>query len=760
MSFKIDVGVKIDDIIMVEKIMSPITSANEGKDNIMSIIRLGNTNRELNSHQLVELISEKVPPEVQIDALRDTYPNGVIRGDQFSIGSLSGEAGQSLKIDINPRSPYFMKGQDFNGASGIGGIVKILMEGRGMRLPEIKELFGNYLDNTPGFVRDVEAPPPIINPSLRQQISVNTPFDSEHLYLNSDGEILCMVRRYNMRDGSGNPVMDDHGKAKKEFRQFTGNNPYPKMPDVRPLYNIPNISASDKVIWVEGEKCADALNEMGFTATCTMGGAGMLSRKSSSQFDFSPLHGKELVIWPDNDNAGKKVAELVQDLAMNAGARSVTMLTPPAGKPERWDAADAIAESFDIGNFLNTTIKHTKRSINLLDDSLLINRFEGQAPEQKFLIGDTIPLGVPIIFSAAGDAGKGMMTLDLAMKVASGQPMSNAFGSEITEFGNAIIFTAEDDEGEMHRRIERLDEENARFNYEHELRIVSLPNVGGVFPILQETHDGYKTSVEFEKIYAQIIQMNNLKLIVFDPLASFVHADVNSDPAAGAALTGLLAQVATETGASVMMCHHMTKIKDDVAVSSPEQARNMIRGTSALVDGVRCAFAIWQVDESTGRRRCQDLGIEYQRNRCFDGAVVKSNGPARRDIRHFVRDMHSGLLEDRSDDITRLHSGSNREIKKDALFVWISTCEREGRALTQQSGADAILQRMSADPDAPNTLDNCTQRMVDGIVRELLSEGRIGKYSFSRSGGRKWLGTTDGDMSRGEYEATTATENL
>ncbi len=725
----------------------------------MSIIRLGNKNRELNSHELVELISQKVPPEVQISELRNTYPNGVIRGDQFSIGSLSGEAGQSLKIDINPRSPYFMKGQDFNGASGIGGIVKILMEGRGMRLPEIKELFGNYLDDSPSFVRDQEAPPPIINPSLRQQITVNTPYDTEHLYLNSDGEVLCMVRRYNMRDGAGNPVMDDHGKPKKEFRQFTGTNPYPKMPDVRPLYNIPNISASDKVIWVEGEKCADALNELGFTATCTMGGAGMLSRKSASQFDFSPLHGKELTIWPDNDTAGKKVAELVQDLAMNAGARSVTMLTPPAGKPERWDAADAIAESFDIGNFLNTTLKHVKKTINLLDESLLIKRFQGEAPEQKFLIGDTLPLGVPIIFSAAGDAGKGMMTLDLAMKVSSGQPMTSAFGDNITEFGNTIIFTAEDDEAEMHRRIERLDPNNSRFDYEHEIRIVSLPNVGGVFPILQETSDGYKTSVEFEKIYEQIIQMNNLKLIVFDPLASFVHADVNSDPAAGAALTGLLAQVATETGASVMMCHHMTKIKDDVAVASPEQARNMIRGTSALVDGVRCAFALWQVDEATGRRRCQDLGIEYQRNRCFDGAVVKSNGPARRDIRHFVRDMYSGLLEDRSEDISRLHSGSNREIKKDALFAWIATCEREGRALTQQSGADAILQRMSADPDAPRTLDNCTQRMVDGIVRELIAEGRIGKYSFSRSGGRKWLGTTDGDMSRGEYEATTATDN-
>jgi len=743
--------------------MSPITSANEGRDSIMSIVRFGNTNRDVGARELVELISQKVPSQTQIDVLRDTYPNGVVRGDEFNIGSLNGEPGKSLKIDINPRSPWFMKGNDFNGSSGVGGIVKILMEGRNMKLPEIKEFFADYLDDTPRFLRDENAAPPIdsiINKSLRQQININTPFDSEHSYLSLDGEVICMVRRYNMRDGAGNPVMDDHGKPKKEFRQFTGTNPYPKMPDVRPLYNIPNISASDKIIWVEGEKCADALNEMGFTATCTMGGAGMLSRKSSSQFDFSPLHGKELIIWPDNDNAGKKVAELVQDLAMNAGARSVTMLTPPLGKPERWDAADAIAESFDIGQFLSTTVKHVKRNINLLDSSLLINRFEGKAPEQKFLIGETLPLAVPIIFSASGDAGKGMMTLDLAMKVASGQPLSASFGGNITEFGNAIIFTAEDDEGEMHRRIERLDANNSRFNYEHELRVVSLPNVGGVFPILQDTHDGYRTSDEFEKIYAQILQMSNLKLIVFDPLASFVHADVNSDPAAGAALTGLLAKIATETGSSVIMCHHMTKIKDDAVVSTPEQARNMIRGTSALVDGVRCAFTIWQVDEPTGRRRCQDLGIEYQRNRCFDGAVVKSNGPARRDIRHFIRDTMTGLLEDRSEDIARLHSGSNREIKKDALFSWIALCEREGKALTQQSGADAILQRMTADSDAPKVLDNSTQRTIDGLVRELLNEVRISKYAFSRSGGRKWLGTVDGDMSRGEYDARTATENL
>ena len=36
-----------------------------------------------------------------------------------------------------------------------------------------------------------------------------------------------------------------------------------------------------------------------------------------------------------------------------------------------------------------------------------------------------------------------------------------------------------------------------------------------------------------------------------------------------------------------------------------------------------------------------------------------------------------------------------KKLKKTALFNWISDCEREGRAMTQQSGADATMQRMS-----------------------------------------------------------------
>ena len=734
----------------------------------MSVIRFDNT-KSGTAHDLVDKISREVPRSVQIDVLMETYPNGKVRGHDFLLGSLAGEAGESLKIDINPNSPHFMRGQDFNGGEGVGGIVKILMAARGMRLPQIKELFGSYLSeeqparpvsHTPSWRTDaginlnnipihasVEAPTVQAETTHeRVKITADTPHNGQWDYISRDGEVLVSVRRYDI-DG------------KKEFRPWVPGSPYPKAPDVRPLYNIPNILSDQQVVWVEGEKCAEALIQSGITATCTLGGAGALTRKNVDKFDFTPLRGKDLVIWPDNDDAGKGLAEIVREVALAAEANTVTILQIPAGKPPKWDAADAIDEGFDVEQFVIDGSRTTHRSINLLNDSLLVSRFTGSAPVQEFLVDGTFPLGVPIIFAAAGDSGKGMMTLDLAMKVAAGRPAQNAFGGMVREFGDVVIFTAEDDESEMHRRIERLDEAGLRFDYPNKLHVVPLPNVGGVFPILRDNMGDYSQTDEFKRIYDQLMQLDNLKLIVFDPLASFVHADVNADPAAGAALTGLLARVATETGAAVIVCHHMTKVKDDKVISKPEEARNLIRGTSALVDGVRCAFAVWQVEEKTARGRCNDLGIEYQRNRVFDGAVVKSNGPANRDIRHFVRDILTGLLVDRTEQIRNLGQSNQASIRKEAMFRWIQDCESNGRALCQRGGADSILERLS-DSEAPASLNNISQYTADQIVRDLIAERRIEKYSFTATGGRKWLGTTNGDMSAGVYEARTARDNV
>ena len=733
------------------------------KDNIMTILRFGNT-----TSQLTDKISDLVPRTTQLQDLFDTYPNGVRHGTTFMIGSFQGEAGSSLQLNIDIHGPNFMRGQDWATGDGVGGITKILMEGRGWNSREVAAHYQSFLgtDYEPAPENPIKpelASRPSPEPIQLQQpeqvgakkiYNLETPFDAEYNYTDSDGVVLVSVRKY--------VETDNDGEDKKQFRQFM--NGRMGLPEPRPLYNIPNILAFNTVVWAEGEKCADALNSMGFAATCTIGGAGMLSERVAHKFDFSPLEGKDLILWPDNDKAGRDLAALVERLAKEAGAKSTLMLRAPFGKPEKWDAADALDEQFDVHRFIRNSQSKIKKPIHLLDDSLNIGTyFVGRAPEQEYLIGNTIPLGVPTIFAAAGDSGKGMMTLDLAMKVASGEPMQSSFGGIVSTHGDAIILSAEDDKDEMHRRIERMDPMGKRREYPNNLKILPLPNLGGVFPIMQKIDNSYVMGEEFGRIYDQILEMQNLALLVIDPMASFVHADVNADPAAGAAFMGMLAQISTETGATVMVNHHMAKIKDNDPVTTPEQARNLIRGTSAIVDGVRCAFSVWNVEEKTGRQRCKDLNVDYARNTVFDGAVVKANGPANRDIRHFIRNPNTGLLEDRSEDIRNLALSETARNRLQHMFDFVAMMENDGSAVTKggaNDGAHEAIRTSSSGEPCVISLKVCGETTVKNTITALQEAGRVDTYRLTQSGTNKWLGVTGGPLSRGEYEARTARENL
>ncbi len=731
----------------------------------MNIKRFGNSSKEV-----AERISSEVPRHIQLSTLIETYPEGIRRGNDFMLGSLRGERGQSLRINIDLNSPWFLSGKDFESGDGVGGISKILKEGRGWSIEETAEYFQDHLPQ-----RFMPAPENIIKPnnpqnfqvtnttagfqqpeqkSVKPTIGPGTPFESEYTYTDENGEVLVTVRKYFDKSETGDVILDSTGKPKKQFRQFM--NGRQGIPEPRPLYNIPNILSSDTVIWVEGEKCADALSQLGYAATCTIGGSGMLSENTASKFDFTPLRNKNVILWPDNDAAGKRLAGIVEAQAKEAGAKSTLMLQIPSTQEEKWDAADAIEQEFNVEAFIKSHESKVKKPISLLDDSLLIDKyFVGSAPEQKFLIGDTIPLGVPVVFAAAGDSGKGMMTLDLAMKVASGASMQNSFGGLVAEHGDAIILTAEDDKDEMHRRISRLDPQKYREHYDHKLRILPLPNLGGVFPVMQKIDNSYEMGAEFARVYEQMLTMTRLKLIVIDPLASFVHADVNADPAAGAAFMGMLAQMATETGATVMVNHHMAKIKDDKPIKTPEEARNAIRGTSAIVDGVRAAFAVWPVGETVGQQRCKDLNIPYTRNGVFDGAVVKSNGPANRDFRHFIRNPNTGLLEDRSQDIIAVKFSQTVRNRLELVFQFIQERELSGHPVTKGGNTDGLHEMVRIAPDDDMTaanlrLMNLSEETFKKDVTKLQNTNRIGQFKITRSGPKKFLGVVGGTLHNNE----------
>ena len=118
----------------------------------------------------------------------------------------------------------------------------------------------------------------------------------------------------------------------------------------RLLYGVDRLAARPEapVLIVEGEACADAAGRLlpDHVAVTSSGGS-----KAGRKADWTPLAGRQVVVWPDADAAGLGYAGDVARCLMALGA-VVTVAVPPEGAGDSWDAADAEAEGWDTARVL------------------------------------------------------------------------------------------------------------------------------------------------------------------------------------------------------------------------------------------------------------------------------------------------------------------------------------------------------------------------------------------------------------------------
>lgn len=110
------------------------------------------------------------------------------------------------------------------------------------------------------------------------------------------------------------------------------------MPEPRPLYDLPTVSKASAVFVVEGEKAADALRSLELTATTSPGGSA-----AAAKADWTPLAGKTVAIWPDNDTPGEKYLAAVVSELSKLSPRPVVSVVRPAEQPVKGDAHDWLA---------------------------------------------------------------------------------------------------------------------------------------------------------------------------------------------------------------------------------------------------------------------------------------------------------------------------------------------------------------------------------------------------------------------------------
>jgi len=145
------------------------------------------------------------------------------------------------------------------------------------------------------------------------------------------------------RDAQGQPLMalyrfdlapDEDGRPKKVFAPLTwcqradGQTTqwrWQGLPDPRPLLRLDELTqrADAPVILCEGEKAADAAAELlpGYVATCWPNGSN-----SWHKADLTPLKGRDVLLWPDNDVSGEACMEAVADKLRVIGAASVRLV--------------------------------------------------------------------------------------------------------------------------------------------------------------------------------------------------------------------------------------------------------------------------------------------------------------------------------------------------------------------------------------------------------------------------------------------------
>ena len=232
---------------------------------------------------------------------------------------------------------------------------------------------------------------------------------------------------------------------------------------------------------------------------------------------------------------------------------------------------------------------------------------------------------------------------------------------------------------------------------------------------------------------------------MFDPLSSFIHADVNADPAASSFVTGLLAGLATETGAAVIVAHHMRKPQGNRPITTVEQARDAVRGTSAIVDGVRLVYALWPMSEEFQGGVFKTMDEKQVRNALFQGAVVKANGSADRTIRTYLR-APTGLLIDITERLNERRTAAAE--LTEALVTSIAKAAKSGHPFTHTGGAGVFRQRHRL----AAVFHDATRKRIEALVQELLNESVLVKGKASGSKEDKWLDVPNGPFAMGVGE--------
>ena len=598
------------------------------------------------------------------------FPAAIVTPRNAKIGNVHGSPGTSLVIETRGGKKGVWS--DFADPDQKGGnLIDLYMATKGLpfkaALDELAEWVGHGTRPEVNYQREQAAK------KLKRFDRDLGPQKGEWHYTDAEGQIIATVYRFEPEGGG------------KEFLPWDALKRRYGNPDVRPLYNLPEVLRSPSVVLCEGEKAADALIAQGIVATAVMGG----SNSPLDRTDLTPLQGKELTIWPDADEPGRKFAngfaQAVQDIAL-----SVRIIEPPEGVTQGWDAADADNPLEILGMAKAPTAEQM---------SPLPLEWAGQAQpilDGFWLIDDWLPSsGIAAIYGHPG-SGKSFFAFSMAAHIASGKPWNGCH----VERGLVLYVIAEGQTGARNRMYAMRENGDIA----HDAPLAFIPT-----PIDMQAPDGDANSlIQTIKAAAQISGMKPA-MVVLDTLSkTFGSGKENTDDMV--AYVNNCQRVASAFDCLTVVVHHRPK----------DQESRDLRGHSSLRGNIDTAILIEKGDIKTATTIKQKDGEDNIQVRFKLNRVVIGHDRRGKEI--------STCLIEYTDEAPREDvMGGLSHKEKDALSCLFELCSEQQidpetgeistvpLAIPLNDWRDALIREGTLSGDNPETAKKQLQRIRNGL---------------------------------------------
>lgn len=278
--------------------------------------------------------------------IADLCPGGKLIGQEWTCGTTTGGKGDSFKFNLRTQ-----KWCDFAVGTKGGDIIALYAHQRGLKQIEAaKELSEKYGRAIPMLPPEPKAMPPRFVP-----VSSDTPIPTIKeasgfwVYKTYSGETAFVVYRF------------DPPRGKKYFTPYSWNGfswDAKAWPDNRPLWNLDDVknNPEKQVLIVEGEKAASAMRlvQSDVVVVTWSGGAQAVNKT-----DWAPLRNRNVLLWPDNDEAGFKAMKTIAEI-LSPFCKIKSLIAPLGDKCEGWDLADAITDGMSWADIKTLAKTHFK----------------------------------------------------------------------------------------------------------------------------------------------------------------------------------------------------------------------------------------------------------------------------------------------------------------------------------------------------------------------------------------------------------------